>query len=397
MARAVTAVPYNVVLPDIIGNYVSTGIYVALVGDPGHGKGSSDGAAARLMPCDIYSSKLGSGEGITHQFAGRDKDGELVWHERSILFESSEAETMRALAGRKDATLMGELRSAWMGEQLGFAYSDVKKRLVLKALSYRLSVLASFTPSVSDVLLDGVYEGTPQRFLYLPVSEPELPDEDFIKRPRSQLRLNIPSVNELDLVQVEVPSWVRYELREDHRAKVRREFGQMSESELLDTHINLVRLKTAFALGLVTNPHRNDYYVSEDDWEMSEYIMNKSRETRDRMIEAAESARVSKDRKEGHSLGTRYAASDEVRKLGSVPGRILTILREERKNGKSNGWMSGGNIRNKMTQQQRKAFSDAMDSLTADGKVETKPGATSTPSSGSITLTLRYRIVKKLR
>jgi hypothetical protein len=394
MARAVTAVPYNVVIPDIIGNYVSTGIYIALVGDPGHGKGSSDGAAARLMPCDIYSSKLGSGEGITHQFAYRDKaDGELQWRERSILFESSEAETMRALAGRKDTTLMGELRSAWMGESLGFAYSDVRKRLVLPSLSYRLSVLASFTPSVSDVLLDGVYEGTPQRFLYLPVSEPELPDEDAIKRPRTQLHLNVPPVSELDLVQVEVPSWVRYELREDHRAKVRREFGQMSEGELLDTHINLVRLKAAFALGLVTNPHRHDYYISEEDWELSGFVMNKSRETRNRMIEAAESARLSKNKKEGKDLGVRYEAADERRRLGPAMERIEVILRAARKDG--NPIMSPGHIRQKMSPNQRKLFDEAVQPLIRDGKVEEVKGVIATSAQGRRALSVRFRWAKR--
>lgn len=371
MARAATAVPYNVVLPPTIGAEVSTGMYVALVGDPGHGKGSSDSAANRLMPCDIATAKLGSGEGITHQYAYRERgDDELQWRQRSVLFESSEAETMRALSTRTSSTLMGEVRSAWMGEPIGFGYSNVQKRMILPRLSYRLSILASFTPSMGDVLLDGIAEGTPQRFLFLPVHDPNMPDEEDMKRPKDdQIILKLPKVDDDELVEVRVPGWISRKLRDDHRSKVRREIGTMTDEELLDTHINLVQLKVAFAIGIILNAHRDKYVVSSDDWDLAGYVMEKSQETRTKLIAAAEVARHSKDKKEGRSLGVRYAASDEMRKVGPATDRIMAILLKAKK-GKSDGWVGGGKLRSGMNSAQREVFDIAIVDLENKGKVE---------------------------
>ncbi len=395
MARAVTAVPYNVVLPPTIGSEVSTGLYVALVGDPGHGKGSSDSASTRLMPCDIATAKLGSGEGITHQYAYREKgEDELQWKQRSVLFESSEAETLRALASRNSSTLMGEVRSAWMGEPIGFGYSDIRKRMVLPRLSYRLSVLASFTPSMGDVLLDGIAEGTPQRFLFLPVHDPHLPEEDDVRHPvDKQINLVLPTVDEDELVKVSVPGWVSRNLRDTHREKVRRKMGSLTDDELLDTHMGLVRLKVAFALGVILNPHRHKYVIASDDWELAGEVMKKSRETRDDLLTAADDARRKKDKKEGQSLGVRYAASDEVRKLGPVVERIVAILIDGEKKGKKDG-MSGGNIRNVMSPAQRKLFDEAMEMLISSNRVESHDSIVGYTATGKRTLALRFRLRK---
>ncbi len=389
MARAVTAIPYNVVLPATIGRRVSTGLYVALVGDAGQGKGSSDGAVEDLMSLRIHTSRLGSGEGITHQYARRDKSGNLEWRgDRSMLFESSEAETLKALANRNSSTLWGEIRSAWMGEAIGFGYADARKSLPLDALSYRMSILASFTPSMGDVLLDGIAEGTPQRFLYLPVNDPDLPDEDDTDDVREHIDLNIIDVDEGKPVAVRVPGFITGIIRDSHREKVRSEFGNIDENELLDTHLNLVRLKVAFALGII-HPHRKDYRITKDDWELSGYVMDKSRETREKLIAAAESARDVKDKKEGKSLGKRYAASDEVRKIDPVAERIIKILRDAKKS--KHEWVAGGKLRTAMSPAQRESFDEASAMLEKAGKIESQPTIVSTNNR---VLGTRFRLLK---
>jgi hypothetical protein len=370
MARAATAIPYNVVLPGIIGTKVSTGLYVALVGNPGFGKGSSDGASIELMPCDIATAKLGSGEGITHQYAWRDKgSSEIEWHQRSVLFESGEAETMKALSTRNSSTLMGEVRSAWMGEPIGFGYSDIRKRLILPRISYRMSILASFTPSLGDTLLDGIHEGTPQRFLFLPVSEPSIPDAGTVRRTTDQLMINIPSVDEDELVEVRVPPWIQHDILDAHIKKVRCDFGVLSDEELLETHSNLLRLKVAFILGVIMNSHRKKYVISNDDWDLSEFVMNKHRETRDKLIIAAEAIKHKKDKKEGRSLGVRYAASDEMRAVDPAQDRIMEILVKAKK-AKGDGWVSGGKLRSAITPRLREVFDSAITGLESQGKVE---------------------------
>jgi hypothetical protein len=389
MARAVTAIPYNVVLPASIGRRVSTGLYVALVGDAGQGKGSSDGAAEDLMPFRVHTARLGSGEGIAHQYAYRDKDRTFHWRDhRSILFESSEAETLKALATRNSSTLWGEVRSAWMGEGIGFGYSDFRKSLPLEALGYRMSILASFTPSMGDVLLDGIAEGTPQRFLFLPVNDPDLPDEDDTEDVREHIDLNVIDVDEGKPISVKVPGFITGTIRDSHREKVRREFGSIDENELLDTHINLVRLKVAFAIGII-HPHRKDYRITRDDWELSGYVMDKSRETRDKLIAAAEAARDVKDKKEGKSLGKRYAASDEVRKIDPVAERIIKILRDAKKS--KHEWVAGGKLRNAMSPAQRGSFDEAAALLERTGRIESQPTIITVNNR---VLGVRFRLLK---
>jgi hypothetical protein len=373
LARTSAAIPYNVMLPDIIGDRVSTALYVALVGDSGQGKNSSASGANLLMPCDIHVAKFGSGEGITHQYAWREKGGdELQWYKRSILFESGEAETLKALFSRNNSTLAGEIRSAWMGESIGFGYSDVRKRLILPASSYRLSVLATFTPSMGGVLLDGIAEGTPQRFLFLPVHDPNKPKTRSVMKPEDQLIISIPEVDDDELVVVKVPQQIRYDLMDAHDEKVVREFGQMTDEELLDTHFNLLRLKIAFTLGMMLNSHRKRYVVTSDDWDLSGFIMDKHRETRTKLIVAAEAELHKKDKKEGRSLGVRYAASDEIRRDGLVSDRIMQILMKAKK-GKGNEWISGSKLRNLMSPKQRESFDDVIASLESGGKVESAP------------------------
>ncbi|HWI68638.1 MAG TPA: hypothetical protein VNS88_09685 [Nitrospiraceae bacterium] len=372
MARAVTMIPYNVVMPGSIGGRVSTGLYVALVGDPGQGKGTSTSGSEELMPCDIHIAKLGSGEGIIHQYAWRDKgDDEVQWYKRSILFESSEAETMKALANRRDATLMGEVRSAWMSEAIGFGYSDVRKRLILPKLSYRLSVLATFTPSLGSFLLDGIAEGTPQRFLFLPVNDPNIPDRKDRRDVTDQIILRLPSVDENEIVDVKVPKWIRDDMIDAHTDKSRRDFGTMTDEEMLETHSNLLRLKVAFALGIILNSHRRDYRVTADDWDLSDYVMGKHRETRDKLMTAAEAVANKKDKKEGKSLGVRYAASDEIRKVRPVEDRIMEILAKA-KRAKSDGWVTGGKLRAVMSPRQREVFDGAISALESQGRIESE-------------------------
>jgi hypothetical protein len=222
---------------------------------------------------------------------------------------------------------------------------------------------------MGNVLLDGIAEGTPQRFLFLPVEDPDLPDEDDVREPRRQLDINLPSVDEDALIEIKVPGWIKRQIRDAHRDKVRRQAGVLSDEELLDTHFNLVRLKTAFALGIILGMPRQDYRITKDDWDLSGYVMDKHRETRDRLVASAEAEGHKKDRKAGKSLGVRYAASDEVRAIGPVENRIMEILMKAKKS-KNKGWITGGRLRAAMSPRQREVFDTAISTLESQGKVE---------------------------
>jgi hypothetical protein len=61
-----------------------------------------------------------------------------------------------------------------MGEALGFAYANATRRISLEAHSYRLGLVVGVQPERAGALLDGSDGGTPQRFVWLPATDPNL-------------------------------------------------------------------------------------------------------------------------------------------------------------------------------------------------------------------------------
>lgn len=137
LAHAVAAVPHEVVLPQIGGPHASLNLFIALVGQPGQGKGKSTAASRSILPgAEVYRIGMGSGEGICHQYRqlvkNRGEEGRLEWIRRSALFDIYETATLKALQERSGSTLNSELRKAWSGEPLGFAYADPAKRIPVR-------------------------------------------------------------------------------------------------------------------------------------------------------------------------------------------------------------------------------------------------------------------------
>ncbi len=71
---------------------------------------------------------------------------------------------------------MPELRKLWMGEQLGFNNASKATRSILAAHSYRASLIVGVQPIKAGPLLDDADGGTPQRFMFLPVGDPDAPE-----------------------------------------------------------------------------------------------------------------------------------------------------------------------------------------------------------------------------
>lgn len=179
LARRVATIPPHVVLPPVVGTKASLNIFVAQVGLSGSGKGVALGLSAEAFPGSDLASVpqvgAGSGEGIGHLFAHREgKNKELVRHETRVLLTVEEIGTLGAVGGRQGATLMPELRKAWSGEPLGCAYATPEKNLPIGRHTYRLCFVAGVQPALGGVLLDDLHGGTPQRFLWLPATDPHM-------------------------------------------------------------------------------------------------------------------------------------------------------------------------------------------------------------------------------
>ena len=280
IARTIANTPPNIQLPPIIGGNASLNTFIALVGPSGSGKGAATGAAAS---CISFAVELfhplaelqpGSGEGLAHIYGEQKRHPETnEWYteqtRKQAFLNVTELDTLTALKSRQGSTLGSILRSFWSGEPLGgHAYVDATKRVSIPAHTYRAGMVVGVQPERAAALLSETDGGTPQRFLWLPTTDPRVtldtPEHPGIYKIAQG---SIPLREELMNVPVEAVNTIR----EAHVARMR------GEGDALDGHELLSRLKAAAALALLDN--RID--ISLEDWELSGFIMQVSNRTRD--------------------------------------------------------------------------------------------------------------------
>ncbi|MBF6233957.1 hypothetical protein [Nocardia farcinica] len=274
LARAVAATDPNVVLPPTIGSAKSINLFVALVGPSGGGKGAAEGAAtdavefigSNSMPIAIEEFPLGSGEGIARTFQTGPIDEDARGRSRAM-FSVPEVDTIAAIGTRRGSTLMAELRKVYMGEQIGFANANKNTRTTLAAHSYRACMTIGVQPLKAGPLLDDADGGTPQRLLWLPVSDPDAPDE----RPAEPKPMRVKVRAWTARVELNVPEVARQEM-DAHRLAVLRG----DDVDPLDGHRMLTRLKVAAALSILDARE----FVTEEDWQLAGTVIRVSDRTR---------------------------------------------------------------------------------------------------------------------
>lgn len=273
LARVVTATPNQVCLPPIVGGRASLNMFVGLVGPSGSGKGAAEAVAAEaLVLPHIESHNVGSGEGIAHGYKRRVK-GNLEWldDDHAVLFSVPEIDSLAAQGDRKGATLMPQLRSGWTGEQLGFGYADPNKRIIVEAHQYRLCLVAGIQPGRAACLLDDADGGTPQRFLWMPATDPGAPAlEPAAPTPLTWSPPPVGPVVTAGGTRVSVCEIAAETIKEARRARNR------GDGDALDGHALLAQLKTAAAFGILDGR----YGVSEEDWALAGVVAKKSAATR---------------------------------------------------------------------------------------------------------------------
>lgn len=369
LTRAVTATPYFVALPPIVGGVASLNLFVGLVGRSGSGKGAAESVAAECFDVGhITTHKTGSGEGIAHGYRKRTKD-EVVWLDdaHAVLFSVPEIDTLSALGGRQGATLMPELRSAWSGENLGFGYADPAKRLPVPAHEYRLCLVAGIQPGRAQALLEDADGGTPQRFLWLPAVDPDAPDvpppcpapkvwtapdtrpSSPFRSPSHANRLLMTACREaVDIID---------------QARLARLRGT---GEALDGHGLLTRLKVAAALALTEG--RLD--ITEGDWDLSGVIHRKSDATRAGVQRALEAANAERNEARAFAEAKRslvVAEQVEDAAIKRVSRRLLRKLKEA-------GQTPAGELRKVLASRDRPLFDEAVERLIGAGVVVAEEG-----------------------
>ena len=372
-----TATPPWLVLPPLVGDVAPLNLFVGIVGKPGSGKGAATRAAARAVDVGpLIEANIGSGEGIAHMFMKCTKQG-LEQHSTAVLFDIAEIDSLVALDARRGTTLLPELRKAWIGETLGFAYADPAKRLLLRPNTYRLTLVAGIQPTRAGVLLDDGDGGTPQRFLWLPAANPDAPDDPPAEpapltwaHPRKPVHANGTD----GLVHIEVCAKAREAVVAEHLAQHR------GNGDDLDAHAGLARLKVAAALGLFAGR----YTITEGDWDLSGLVMAKSDATRAgvvaEMAKTASTANAARAKAEATRLVIVSATveADQVKKAGpAITGKLAAA---------GHAGMAHSELHRALFRH-RPSFEDAIDRLVESGQITTERYTAGNGASG-----LRYTI-----
>lgn len=362
LARAVTATAPFYVLPPIVGSHASLNLFVALVGPSGGGKGAAESAASDAIDLgDIETATVGSGEGIGHLYAHREK-GEVVRDRDAVLFTVPEVDNLAALGARQGATLMPQLRSAWSGEKLGFSYADKNKALPLDRHTYRMGLVLGVQPGRAAAVLDDADGGTPQRFLWLPTSDPGAPEELPPAPEALRVRTTRPgaiAATHGQLVALDVCQAARDTIVGARRARLR------GDGDALDGHALLCRLKTAAALALLDG--RLD--VRDDDWHLSGLVMVVSDHTRLGVVRHLAEVAAQTNQAKGWGDAQRAVQVNEAVEQAAVSRCARNVRRVLAKAGED-GWEARSAVRRRLAHRDRQHYEDALDALRNAGQIE---------------------------
>ncbi|NEC90451.1 hypothetical protein [Streptomyces sp. SID12501] len=296
-----------------VAGYASLNLFGGIIGPSGIGKSTGVEVADRLMPAptglDFRDGlPLGSGEGIAEVFMDtvEEETGEVrrgrggtstpvtvrvrkqVRH--NAFFYVDEGATITRLMKERSGSTLGEtLRSAAVGQTLGQTNASKDTSRYIPSGSYSLGLLVGFQPETAAPLFEEVAEGTPQRFLWVQVVDPSIPDEQppwpgELFEWRAAIEAEPGEGYAFELVTFDEA--IREELRLADLAKVR---GQTPASELnpLDSHAPLMRVKIASLLAILAGRR----HVDAEDWRLAQILWAASCATRDAVLAYSEGLR----------------------------------------------------------------------------------------------------------
>jgi hypothetical protein len=377
LARVVAATPAGYVLPPLIGGPGSMNFFLAVVGPSGAGKGAGHAAAEDALDLsgfrdqyslqtELHTPDLGSGEGVAHQYVkyvkkkdeGVEQEG-IKQIRESVLFTAPEIDQLTAVGSRQGATLMAILRKGYSGEALSFAYADPTKRLHVQARSYRMALTVGVQPGRAAALLDDTEGGTPQRFLWVPATDPEMPRE----RPAAPERpwtVAVSSCLPGRTTEVAVCAEAKHQVTEAHWRRSR------GEGDVLDGHALYTKLKVAAALAALDG-HLGADGVTAEDWRLAGVLMDVSDATR-----AGVQAELRRTAAEGNKARGQAEAVREIVKAETVDAAAVqkagrATLRVLEKAGR---WLSTKEIRAALPGRIRPHLGEALDALVLAGSIE---------------------------
>jgi hypothetical protein len=367
----------------------SLNLFVGLVGKPGAGKDAARDAAREWVgtPGDdahLYQREIGTGQGLVAAYVKRQADKDTKEHvtlqlRESALITVSEIDQITAHAKQQASTLVPTLRSAWMGQLLGGLYKDVSKDLSVPSHTYRMCLVVGIQPAHARNLVGDAGGGLPQRFIWMPATDPTMPEDEGDDDPEypelwewkppvrcremaDPFELNAIEDGHEPNIVMEVCSRAMREIRAERRARVRGE----DTGDDMSTHDTFARLKVAGALALLDG--RTE--VTEEDWDLSAIVMLVSCHVRDRVmrsLEAEDKRKRELERRQTVDTAVEVERAKTSTALERVKARICNRLSQT-----PGEWTSSGKLRKALTSSARALFEDAAEELTGAGHLERK-------------------------
>lgn len=359
LLRVSASVPPFVQLPGVIGGRASLNLLCAFVGPSGTGKGASAKVAALAWPADVLVLPLGSGQGVAELFTKRSDDDEI----EPVIFDVPEIDTLAGLTKVQGSIVLPTIKSLAMGEQLGQTNATKGASRNVPAHSYRACMSVGAQPGNAGVLFSDTTGGTPQRFLWVSVTDPNISAGNFDQP--EPLDTDLPAWNpgadgvvEIVYSDPEIVAAIK-------TAFIARNRG---ETDALDGHALLTRCKVAALMALMHGRAE----VETWEWDRAGEIMAVSDRTRASLQAQEVEIQAAAIRERGKQDAIRWEGRDDYRRerLESVK---TSVVKELVKRG---GQASASDLSTALGKShRRKLLPEALAELVAEGRIVAIPVA----------------------
>ncbi len=282
----------------------------------------------------------------------------------NAFFYVDEGEALVKLASRSGSTMGETIRRAAMGDALGQTNAEAARNRNIPEGMYSMGMLVGFQPESALPLLQEATLGTPQRFIWSPVTDPSIPSRFEDKPDHPGLLPHQPHLADVTGDwDITFPVEVQQELWEINNLRSRGEV----EVDIMDGHEQMTRIKLASLLALLNGR----FTVSLEDWELSRVLWRASCSLRNSLMEQARrvAAREQEQRTAEYVEKKRRAAAAESGDQVTVKRVALFIVRKV-----TEAPMTAGAIRKAMASRDREWLGRGLDYGSAEGWLSEEGG-----------------------